>query len=363
MRKKTVPTATERTQGLCDIAQTLRRLANRLTGPLPLLRGNGLLRLGDRTIPEACATPLDRVKAREYWAKSDAGQLLVRAFAFNTLADVLAEDAVQQAAKLSSKVGTAAVYDAARTVLVSRGTLIGSDTIADTLNKFSEMIEAAADGGCKADGEASSTPARKVEADGNNSEFVFVVGSESVEVGGFGETVTMLERTPGIERLIAIVTAPTRRVSVMDLARIGAAQQVADRDAVDFDADGLIERESVNDDQFESALGDDALQAARDAVGDLMAKRNAAADAGDDDKAKRLTAIINASLSRMKPVIQAAARNVQKTLDRTYERLREENRGVKLARHFEDAVKRPRNEPDYIYDPDESERKYLWTRR
>lgn len=208
------------------------------------------------------------------------------------------------------------------------------------------------------DHKPSSTPARKPGEDDNK--FVFVVGSESVEVRGFGETVTMLERTPGIERLIAIVTSPNRRVAVMKLARIGAAQQASDRDAVDLDADGLTERESVNDDKFERRLGDDALPAAKAALGKLIAARDEAKQQGNDIEAKRLTAQINASLDWQRTELQKAAAFVRKSLDRTYERLRKDGRGKTLAKHFAKFVERPRQSAEFVYQPDESERKIVW---
>lgn len=211
-----------------------------------------------------------------------------------------------------------------------------------------------------ADAGASSVSHPKTGANHNDGEFLFVVGSESVEVRGFGETVPLLQRTEGIDRLIAIVTAPTRRVSVMELARIGVRQPESDDELIDRDDDGLTERESVNDERFGSALGDDALQAARDAVGDLMAERDAAADAGDDDKAERLTAQINASLDWLKPDLQKAAAVVRKSLDRTYERLRKDGKGKLLGAHFAKYIERPRQSPEYVYQPDETERKISW---
>jgi hypothetical protein len=196
--------------------------------------------------------------------------------------------------------------------------------------------------------EADSKPA-KWEASEEHL-YRFERKPEIVQVCGFGESVP-LERTEGVERLIAIVTR--RRVNVMELARIGAPQQGRDRSSVDVDADRLSERESINDERFESRLGDDALSGVLEAVYELIEQRDAAAARGDDQEADKLTAQINAALERSKSDIRTAAAAVKKSLDRTYKRLRKGDHGKKLAGHFHRFVKRPRNESDYVY-PDES---------
>ena len=192
----------------------------------------------------------------------------------------------------------------------------------------------------------------------------FEVKSEFVRICGLGEDVT-LENTEGVQRLIAIVTAQTRRVAVMELARIGADQEAVDRGSIDLDADGLSGRESVNDDQFEPVLGDDALRGTDNEVGRLIAERGAALSAGHDDIAKQLTEQINASLYRAKSDFQKAARNVRKTLDRTIEWLRDKSdgKGTRLAKHFDDHVKRRPKESEFVYSPDESNQKFSWTRK
>lgn len=181
---------------------------------------------------------------------------------------------------------------------------------------------------------------------------------EIVHVYGFGESAA-LEKTEGVERLIAIVTK--RRVNVMELVRIGVPQQGRDRSSVDVDADRLSERESVNDERFESRLGDDAPSAVREAVRELIEQRDAASDRGDDQGAGELTEQINAALQGGKTAFQAAAGNVRKTLDRTYDRLREGKHGTALAKHFDQYVKRPRGESDYVYAPDEADGKIVWS--
>lgn len=201
-------------------------------------------------------------------------------------------------------------------------------------------------------------PNAKAKTD-ETTEFSFEVHNEFVWIRGFSEGV-MLEKTEGVERLIAVVTSPNRIVKVMTLAQIGEPPKTTKRDSIDPDGNGLTERESVNDERFGSALGDDALQAARDAVGDLMAERDAAADAGDDDKAERLTEQINASLDRLKPDLQKAAATVRRSLDRTYDRLRKDGEGKLLAAHFDKCVIRRRKSPDYVYETDESQRKIVW---
>lgn len=202
-------------------------------------------------------------------------------------------------------------------------------------------------------------PNAKVKTD-ETTEFSFEVHSEVVRIRGFSEDVT-LEKTEGVQRLIAIVAAPTRRAAVMGLTRIGVAQSPADSDLID--RDGLTERESVNAERFESALGADALQAARDAIGDLIEERDAALSDGDDDKAERLTEQINVSLNRPRTELQEAAAVVRKSLDRTYDRLRKDGKGKLLAAHFAKYVERPRQSPDYVYEPDESGRKISWNLR
>lgn len=196
----------------------------------------------------------------------------------------------------------------------------------------------------------------------NSSEdtpFSFEVNSEFVRIRGFGEDVT-LEKTEGVQRLIAIVSVPTRRAKVMGLARIGAVQLTTDRGLIDQDGDGLTERESVNDERFELTLGADAIPAAREAIGDLIAERDAALSDCDEDKAKRLTDQINASLNWSKTELQEAAAVVRKSLDRTYDRLRKDGKGKLLAAHFDKCVIRRRESPDYVYEPHESERKIVW---
>ena len=195
------------------------------------------------------------------------------------------------------------------------------------------------------------------QSGGPENPYRFACGAEIVQVHGFGEAVA-LEKTEGVERLIAIVTK--RRVNVIELARIGAPQQDRNRSSVDIDADRLSERESANDERFESLLGDDAQFAVREAVGDLIAQRDAAAANGDDQEAGKLTALINAALQVSKLAVQAAAGTVRKSLDRTYDRLREGNHGITLANHFDQFITRPRGESDYVYAPDESHGKIDW---
>jgi len=182
---------------------------------------------------------------------------------------------------------------------------------------------------------------------------------EFVRICGLGEDVT-LEKTEGVERLIAIVTAPTRRYGVMELAKIGAAQQVSDRDSVDLDADRLTERESVDDEQYESALGDDASQVVRDEVGDLIARKKAAVERGDVAEAKTLKQQIDAVLNPLKPALGNAAKTVKNSLDRTYKRLRKDGIGKLLAAHFDKYVTRPRQSAEFVYAPDESKGKIVW---
>lgn len=181
---------------------------------------------------------------------------------------------------------------------------------------------------------------------------------EIVHVYGFGESVA-LEKTQGVERLIAIVTR--RRVKVMELVRIGVPQQGRDRSSVDVDADRLSERESVNDERFESRLGNDAPPAVQEALRELIEQRDAAVARGDDQGAVVLTARLNAALERGKSAIGKAAAAVKKTLDRTYTRLRKNNHGTELAKHFKRCVNRARGEPDYVYAPGESDGKIVWS--
>lgn len=194
-------------------------------------------------------------------------------------------------------------------------------------------------------------------SEGDGSQYGFECGTEIVRVYGCGESVA-LERTEGVERLIAIVTR--RQVNVMELARIGSAQEDRSRSSVDIDADRLSERESVNDERFESRLGDDAPSAVREAISDLIAQRDAAATRGDEQEAAALTAQINAALQCGKAALQAAAGTVRRSLDRTYDRLREGEHGTTLAKHFDQFVTRPRKESEYVYSPDESHGKIDW---
>ncbi len=239
--------------------------------------------------------------------------------------------------RLMAQVPHASSFDGSEVETASAGALLS-----DAANKLSLQ--------------AAPSAARDDDDDG----FVFDVGSEIVEVRGFSETVT-LERSEGVDRLIAIVTAPTRRVGVMELAKIGSAQQVLDRDSIDRDADGLTERESVYDEQFESALGDDAPQIVRDKVGELIAQKEAANKRGDVAAAKSLKQQIDAILAPLKTELQKAAKTVRNSLNRTYERLRKDGKGTKLAAHFEKCVERPHKSAEFVYELDERERKIIWS--
>lgn len=208
--------------------------------------------------------------------------------------------------------------------------------------------------------DATSSPlAQNAEAEGS-----FNDQGEFVRICGFDEDVT-IEKTPGVERLVAVVTAPTRRVAVMELVRIGAPQQALDRDSIDLDADGLTEQESINvvtktRKRRESVLGDDASQAVRDEVGDLIEKKKMADERGNAGEAKALKQQIDATLNPLKTDATTAAKTVQNSLDRTYKRLRKDDKGNRLAAHFEKCVIRPRESSEYVYQPGESERKISW---
>ena len=116
----------------------------------------------------------------------------------------------------------------------------------------------------------------------------------------------------------------------------------------------------MNNDRFEAVLGADASQAARDAIRDLIAERDAAESDGDEDKAESLTKQIHASLNRPKTELQEAAALVRKTLARTYKRLGKDGKGKLLAAHFAKYVERPRQSAEFVNEPDESERKIRW---
>lgn len=206
-------------------------------------------------------------------------------------------------------------------------------------------------------GDLSAEPEDVRRPNGDEHPHRFECYPEIVRVYGFGESVT-LERTEGVDRLMAIVTR--KRVSAMELARIGASQKGNKGGPVDTEADRLAERESPNSAPFESSLGDDATFAVYEAIQELIEQRNRAIANGDDKTATELTAKINAALQPQKPKIQSAASTVLKTLKRTYERLRVDNKGEKLANHFETFVTRPRNEPEFVYVPAAIYEKIEW---
>ena len=237
-----------------------------------------------------------------------------------------------------------------------RVALVNIATLDPTL--LDDMEEAALELKRLASDEASGPQVTPPKVRREEHPYRFECGPEIVRVVGLGEDVA-LEKTEGVERLIAIVT--NRRVSVMKLARIGSPQHGRCRYSLDVDADRLSERESVNDERFESRMGDDAPSAVREAVGELIARRDAAAARGDDDEADKLSVQITATLEAAKTDIQAAAGTVRKSLERTYERLRKGDHGIALAKHFDQFVTRPRNEPDYVYSPDESHAKIVWS--
>ncbi|MDP1797421.1 MAG: hypothetical protein Q8K78_08070 [Planctomycetaceae bacterium] len=186
----------------------------------------------------------------------------------------------------------------------------------------------------------------------------FVVQGEIVQICGFGESVS-IERTKGIDRLIAIVTRG--RVGVLELARMGAAQRERILSSDTVDADRLSERETVKNERFEPRLGEDTPSKVKEAVHELIEDRNAAKARGDAQEQDELTKKINAVLQPAKSAVNSAAGTVRKSLDRTYERLGKGEKGVKLATHFQNCVERRRGEADFVYVPDESHgKKIIW---
>lgn len=187
----------------------------------------------------------------------------------------------------------------------------------------------------------------------------FEVQSEFVRICGFGEDV-QLERTAGVDRLIAIVTSRKRRVSVWELVKIGAKQESADSESDDWKNSGLVEHETLDDDDDEPVLGADANQAVKEAVGKLIAQKKDAQASGDLTEAKRLKEQIDAALEPYKKSLKDAAKTVGNSLNRTYQRLRKESKRSLLASHFERYVKRLHKESDFVYVPDEHAGKIDW---
>lgn len=191
-------------------------------------------------------------------------------------------------------------------------------------------------------------PVSKVDA---KNQYTFLVSGEIVQVSAFGESVS-IERTAGVDRLIAIVTR--QRVGVLELARIGATQKERNQSSDTVDADRLSEREAVNNERFEPRLGEDTPFNVKEAVRELIEDRNAAKARGDLQTQENLTKQIDAVLQPAKSAVNSAAATVRKSLDRTYERLGKGEKGVKLATRFQKCVERPRGEADFVYAPDES---------
>lgn len=193
----------------------------------------------------------------------------------------------------------------------------------------------------------------------DNMANLFEVQNEFVRIRGFGEDV-MLKPTAGVDRLIAIVTSRQRRVSVWDLVKIGAEQERAASEPVDCENIGLVEHETLDDDADEFVLGADANQAVKEAVGKLIARKKDAQERGDFTEAKRLKEQIDATLEPFKKALKVAAKTVSHSLNRTYQRLRKEQKGPLLAGHFERYVKRLHKESDFVYVPDEQAGQIVW---
>ena len=193
----------------------------------------------------------------------------------------------------------------------------------------------------------------------DNTAGSFEVQSEFVRICGFGEDV-QLERTAGVDRLIAIVTPLKRRVSVWKLVKIGAKQESAASESDDVKNGGLVEHETLDDDADEPVLGADAIPAVERAVRELIAQKIAAQARGDQEEALRLKKQIDATLEPNRKSLKYAAKTVSHSLNRTYQRLRKDKNGSMLAGHFERYVKRPHKESDFVYVPDEHAGKIHW---
>jgi hypothetical protein len=193
----------------------------------------------------------------------------------------------------------------------------------------------------------------------DNTAGSFEVQNEFIRIRGFGEDV-LLERTAGVDRLIAIVTSRERRISVWDLVKIGAKQEKTGVGRVDCESDGLVEHETLDDEADESVLGADANSAVKNAVRELIGQKKAAHANGHLMEAKRLKEQIDATLEPFKKNLKVAATTVSNSLNRTYQRLRKDKRQSLLAGHFERYVKRLKKESDFVYVPDEHAGKIHW---
>lgn len=216
--------------------------------------------------------------------------------------------------------------------------------------------------GVKAGDETKSPVAPNAELDrqlADNTAHSFEVQNEFVRIRGFGEDL-LLKPTAGVDRLIAIVTSRQRRVSVWDLMKIGAEQEKSGSVPVDCENGGLVEHETLDDDDEEFVLGADANHAVKEAVGKLIAQKKDAQASGDLTEAKRLKEQIDATLEPFKKTLKVAAKSVSHSLNRTYQRLRKDKKGPLLAGHFERYVKRLHKESDFVYVPDEHAGKIAW---
>lgn len=208
-----------------------------------------------------------------------------------------------------------------------------------------------------AGGDDNETP----DGNGHVVEQSFEVSPEFVTISGFDEKVT-IQQTEGVERLIAIVTAPKRRVSVWDLVAINGslAEDAMEKEMLDQSEDGLSERQSLDERVEEPILGSDAPGDVKQAVKDLIEEKKLAQDRGDERRIQELKRQIDAAIGPFEQKLGKAAKAVQNTLDRTYARLRKDNAGNKLAKHFDLSIGRGRGETDYVYAPDESAGKICW---
>ncbi len=193
-------------------------------------------------------------------------------------------------------------------------------------------------------------PAPKMEA-----EFLIHDPGEHYVICGFGEELT-LQKSEGVERLVAVVTSPDQRLPILDLYQIGAGRRVRgrsksrDEEQIDQNGDGISERKLLVDVTDDSRFDDDTPDAVWERVRGLIEERDLARKTGDEEEAQKITKVLDTLYLSEKKLVKNARDSVRNTINTTIERI-DENRFPNLRKHFQRSLDLSDDKKDYVFAP------------
>ncbi len=200
-----------------------------------------------------------------------------------------------------------------------------------------------------------SVPTPKAKADAG-TEYLIQDTCEHYVICGFGEKLT-LQKSNGVERLVAVVTSPDHPLPIFYLYTIGGAERRArrssssgDEEQIDRDGNGISERRLPVDETDDSRFDDDTTDAVWERLRGLIEERDLARKTGNKEEAQRITKALDVLYVSEKKLVKNARDSVRNTINATIQRIDKE-RFPNLWEHFFRSVDLSDDKRDYVFTP------------